>query len=833
MINQGATGRSGSVRLFVWPAMALLLLLVQLAWAMPAHGAPTLQEMKGAVSATEKKLSEYTVLLKQKKRLDDKQLAGLINDLSALRADSLDHVRQLTAASDAAKTALEQATPKTEDGKPAATDPVAAAKLKKLQRQVAAIEGLLVRAKLNANQADQLAQEVSARRKALYFSTVFSRSLPPLSATVRHRIATLAGQVATGLEAWLNTRREALGTGKLVLRGGVAVLSIIMLAALASPFYGWLERLFLLPFLAAAPDAQQGPDRRLSIAFVRTLVRVLVFAVAALVVYLALRLLGVIRADEARLVFHVLLSVGGVVLAGAMATGLLSPNTPEYRLVKLSDRQAKAFTFFGMAALWVFALDHVATLAFAHAHMRLPLETLQAQSAVVTLPASILVLLAGLQVPWRMALAVQGRGTAPRFRFAMPDVGVSAVQAFVIIIALLGIVSSLAGYVEFGRTLIWTLILATLVLAGFVLVRHTVKGVFAFLWNWLWSGAQGEREKDEKPGGIIMNIWLRLFADLALVTGALWVFLQLANFRVSDLDLWLNKFFTGIPLGATVIRPVAIFWAIAAFMLVSLLFRILRAYLRRGMEAQGELAGANASILALVGYVGFIIALLVGFSALGLPFSNIALIASGLSLGIGFGLKDIVNNFISGLILLFERPIKIGDWVVSSAGQGLVKNIGLRATEITTFDRASIMVPNSELVSSPLTNWTHKDRIGRTKLQVGVAYGTDPELVRDILLKCANAHESVLARPPAVAYWVDFGESSLDFELRAYSKVRRENDMTRLENDLRFAIYAAFEEHGIKIPFPQRDVHLVPPAESASPAKPRKKRSPRKSKPAS
>ena len=822
------------MRVPVWPTMALLMLLAQLLWAMPAQGAPALQDLKAQVSATEKKLNGYALLLKQKKRLDDKQLSKLINDLSALRAESLDRVRQLSAASDAANTALEQATPKTgENGKPAATDPVAAAKLKTLQRQVAAIEGLLVRAKLNANQADQLAQQVSDRRKALYFSTVFSRSLPPLSATVRTRLAALAGESFAGLKAWLKERSAGLSPGQRVLRAGAALLSLAVLVLLASPFYGWLERRAVLPFLSAGPDAPGGADRRLTIALVRTLVRAGAFVLPALLLYLALRLLGVIAADEARLVFHALLTVSGVVLADAMATGLLSPNQPALRLVNLSDRQAAALAFFAMAALWVFALDHLAAMAFAHAHMRLSLETVQAQSAVTTLSASILVLLAGLQVPWRMALAVQGGGAAPRFRFAMPDVGAAALQALVILAALTGIISALAGYVEFGRTLIWTVILATLVLAGFVLVRHSVNGIFALLWTWLWGGPPQQQDKGERPGGIIMNIWLRLFADIALVAVAAWVFLHLANFRVSDLDLWLNKFFTGIPLGATVIRPVAIFWAIAAFMLVSLLFRILRAYLRKGMEVQGELAGANASILALVGYVGFIIALLVGFSALGLPFSNIALIASGLSLGIGFGLKDIVNNFISGLILLFERPIKIGDWVVSSAGQGLVKNIGLRATEITTFDRASIMVPNSELVSSPLTNWTHKDRTGRTTLRVGVAYGTDPDLVRDILLQCASAHDSVLHRPKPAVYWVDFGDSALIFELRAFTNIRSQNDMVRLESELRFAIYAAFAEQGIKIPFPQRDVHLVPPAEDKPARKSRKKRSPAKPKPAS
>ncbi len=808
---------------FWWAGLVSVIMLCLFFWAGQAFGAAPAQSMKAAITDIEKKLVVDAATLKENHQVSDKELADLVNELSALRASSLEHIRALNDERDAAKAALEQAQPEDAD-KPVAADKVAAAKLRSLQKEVAALDGLLVRANLNASQADQLVQQVSSLRKSLYFSTVFSRSSPPFSAAVWHQIGMLGKTVRTAVVQWANGRLKEAPADRRVGLASAVLFSFFLLLVLASPFYGWLERRFLLPLFGAASASSSVDTKvRLTIAFVRALVRVSSFVIAALLVFALLRLGGVAKAADATFLYQTLLVLCGVIAADAIARSVLSPGQAGLRLAGLSDRQAARYHLFAMTALWVLAFDHILRLGYGHGGIRLTLEALQAQSAGVTLVVGVFVLLAVLQIPLRFSGVLSGQASVRTFRFAAPHVVLSGVHLSAILVAITGLVSTLIGYVEFGRTLIWTLMLTVLVLAGYVLIRHVLKNLFALLWDWLWAGPSGA-EPPSAAGGIIMNIWLRLFADIALVLGGLWVFLNLASFRISDLNLWINRFFEGIPLGATTIRPTAIAWAVAAFFLVILLFRGLRIYLRQGMKGQGEInAGANASILALVGYVGFVIALLVGFSALGLPFSNIALIASGLSLGIGFGLKDIANNFISGLILLFERPIKKGDWVVSSAGQGLVKNIGLRSTEIITFDRASIMVPNSELVSAPLTNWTHKDKTGRTKLQVGVAYGTDPALVREILLECATAHESVLRKPPAAVYWTDFGDSSLDFELRAFTNIRSLNDMIRLESDLRFAIYKAFAEHGIKIPFPQRDVHLIPAKEAGAVKAVRKK----------
>uniref|UniRef100_UPI0026259F5C DUF3772 domain-containing protein n=1 Tax=uncultured Kiloniella sp. TaxID=1133091 RepID=UPI0026259F5C len=217
-------------------------------------------------------------------------------------------------------------------------------------------------------------------------------------------------------------------------------------------------------------------------------------------------------------------------------------------------------------------------------------------------------------------------------------------------------------------------------------------------------------------------------------------------------------------------------------------------------------AGVRNAIKASVGYAGLGLAVLIGVSAAGLDLSNIAIVAGALSVGIGFGLQSIVNNFVSGLILIFERPIKQGDWVVVGNEEGHVKKIKVRATEIETFDRASVIIPNSDLISGTMKNWTHKSKLGRLEVRVGVSYDADEEKVKDILTQIASEHSGVLTRPEPYVLFMDFGASSLDFELRCFLK-DIENKMS-IASDLRFSIRKAFQDEGIEIPFPQQDVYI-------------------------
>ncbi len=204
--------------------------------------------------------------------------------------------------------------------------------------------------------------------------------------------------------------------------------------------------------------------------------------------------------------------------------------------------------------------------------------------------------------------------------------------------------------------------------------------------------------------------------------------------------------------------------------------------------------------------MGIIVAAAVGISALGLDLSNLAIVAGALSVGIGFGLQNVVNNFVSGLILLVERPVQVGDWVVVGDKQGYVRRIKVRATEIQTFDRASVFVPNSQLISEAVTNWTYADKMGRVIIPVGVAYGTELRTVMKILTEIGQSHPEVLKQPAPAALFRGFGDSALNFELRCFlADVERTISVT---SDLCLAIDDAFREAGIEIPFPQQDVYI-------------------------
>jgi potassium efflux system protein len=219
-------------------------------------------------------------------------------------------------------------------------------------------------------------------------------------------------------------------------------------------------------------------------------------------------------------------------------------------------------------------------------------------------------------------------------------------------------------------------------------------------------------------------------------------------------------------------------------------------------------SGERASIITLVNYTGMVVAILLALGILGIGWTQVAIIAGALSVGIGFGLQGIVNNFVSGLILLFERPVKVGDWIVVQSGEGYVRHIGARATEIETFDRSSIIIPNAEMITGAVENWFYKTRRGRIRLKVGVSYDSDPEQVRKILLECAASQRNVVNYPYAPRVrWLEFGDSSLEFELVAFIVDIDYGATTR--SDLHFAIFKALKDVGITIPFPQRDLHII------------------------
>ena len=242
-------------------------------------------------------------------------------------------------------------------------------------------------------------------------------------------------------------------------------------------------------------------------------------------------------------------------------------------------------------------------------------------------------------------------------------------------------------------------------------------------------------------------------------------------------------------------------------LIIAVFSKILIMFLKKKIFTRYEIKlGTQESISRLIHYVLIILGVFITLDYLGINMTTLAALGAVLMVGIGFGLQNIASNFISGLILLFERPIQVGDLIEVSNIFGTVSAINARSTTITTIDNSSLIVPNSQFISENVTNWSYKDPRIRIHIQVGVSYGSDIELVRETLLALGKAHSEVLKEPEPIVYFNEFGDSSLNFDLIVWTD--KPLQKFQIRTDLNFAIVYAFREKGIEIPFPQRDLHV-------------------------
>lgn len=246
------------------------------------------------------------------------------------------------------------------------------------------------------------------------------------------------------------------------------------------------------------------------------------------------------------------------------------------------------------------------------------------------------------------------------------------------------------------------------------------------------------------------------------------------------------------------------------FLLVVLVYGsgVLKRWIVKFVVARGTTnVGVQQALGSIVRYVVVLLGLMIIVETAGVNLSSLTIIAGALGVGIGFGLQNITNNFVSGLVILFERPIKVGDRIQVGEITGDVIRISPRATTVSTNDNITIIIPNSEFISSRVINWSHADRDVRLHVQVGVSYNSDPERVRELLLEVAAGEEGVLKSPKPDVIFEGFGDSSLNFVLRVWTS----EFITRppvLRSRINFAIMKKFKENGVEIPYPQRDVHI-------------------------
>ena len=407
---------------------------------------------------------------------------------------------------------------------------------------------------------------------------------------------------------------------------------------------------------------------------------------------------------------------------------------------------------------------------------------------------SAITVLAGIML-WRisasMKLAVSGDSPSGSLRLKL----LGFLRRIIVGVAIISPLIAAIGYVNAGSAIAVPMVKTLGFLALIVILQRLTFDLYAAILN------KSEEETDAlAPVLIGFIITISLLPFLAIIWGA----------RVSSLtELWI-QFQDGIKVGDSRISPLDFLTFVLLFTIGYMLTRVIQTALRGSILPKTNLdAGAQNALVAGLGYIGIFIAALVAISSTGLDLSSLAIVAGALSVGIGFGLQNIVSNFVSGVILLIERPISQGDWIEVSGKMGYVRDISVRSTRIETFDRTDVIIPNADLVSGVVTNWTRGNTIGRVIIPVGVAYGSDTKKVEEILRDIISNMEHVAKEPAPGVIFQGFGADSMDFEIRAI--LSDVNYMLSVKSDVNHEIVQRFTKEGIEIPFAQRDVWIRNP----------------------
>ncbi len=653
----------------------------------------------------------------------------------------------------------------------------------------------LVAAKAGQAQ-DRLASLLDRRRTKLLFHKAESALDWRIWARAPEQlIDLLAVMAATPKAALVPVFERAGGDGRWL---GIVMLVLLVFAM------GWALRAWLLRRFGRRIDILEPSfPQRLRAAIVVGVARGLL---PSMVLGLPLVLSWMLIPPEhpiglfGRLLAAGLLATILVVAVLALGRAALAPNTPHWRVVRFVGAPS-IFRRIQLLAV-VVALDVSAGLAFGEV-LEVPDELNILQRFLVdTTLAALLASLTNRSL-WRREGAADESEQAGRSRFWR------SVCAGIVAAAVAIPVTAVLGYHNLSRFLAVETLLFGFVGALVVLLHALVDEVITLLLRHE-GGRSVEIRKTlgiEEKNFRVLRFWLMLALDGLLIAAGMLALMPTFGFTWTDITTAAATAFGGFKIGAFRFAVGDILLAVLLFVVLMSVTRWLQRFLETRVLPQTRLdQGVRHSVKTALGYVGLVMAGMVAVSTLGWDLSNIAIIAGALSVGIGFGLQNMVSNFVSGLVLLVERPIKIGDWIRVGDQEGFVKRINVRATEMDTFQNASVIIPNSELISSPVVNWTHHDRWRRVDVPVGVAYGSDVDKVRAVLLACADRHEQVLISPMPFVLFMNFGVSSLDFELRFF--VSRADVFFKIASDVRFSIDDEFRAAGIAIPFPQRTVHF-------------------------
>ncbi|WP_455273392.1 mechanosensitive ion channel family protein [Rhizobium herbae] len=681
------------------------------------------------------------------------------------------------------------------EGAPPEAD-VVAQERKRLLDERGEINALTGTAEDLSIQATKLSNSITATRRALFSNTLLKHT-DINGSMVMDAVASLAVErqaFVRTVGSWLTF---AWNFKRLPLLSALffsLCAALVLLAGTRKLFFPMIRREFL--------SEEPGYITRLSVAFWSTMIPTAAMAVFAATSYFFLQAFKVLRPDIAPIISITLAICVALLFVSTLSNAVLAPKQSVWRLVRVSDRGARllALSIFAMAV--VNGLDYLAgTISEV---MGSPVILTVVKSLIATIIIGVILMAMSLIRPIVPAgETLDGPGKPwPR-----------AVSLLFVFTGVALIIAALSGYVGLARFIATQIVMTGAILVTMYIGILTGKAVAKQ--NALGDTVVGRYL--EKRFGLeqVALDQTGLVAGLGIYVLVVLFFIPLIllqwGFQIADIEAWAYRIFTDINIGSIKISIVGILAGILMFAAGYVITRWFQRWLDGNVMARSRVdTGVRNSVKTGVGYLGIGLAGLIGVSAAGFDLSNLALVAGALSLGVGFGLQNIVSNFVSGLILLVERPFKVGDWVVTGTTEGFVKRISVRATEIETFQRQTIMVPNSLFINASVGNWTHKNKLGRSDIPVTVSYNSAPRQVMDTLLQIAAAHPLVLKNPEPQAVFTAFGEATMTFELRVYLADIVNGNGVR--NDLRLAIYERFKDDGLGAPFPMEELEPdVPP----------------------
>ncbi len=731
---------------------------------------------------------------------DDAALVKLRLDLESFAKSLIDFGVSLRPRVSAINQRLDELGAAPKEGDPPEPEPLTKERTS-LQQEKALINSMLAAAENLSIRANDAIEKIGGLRRNLFTTTLFKRT--DVGGAIGS--ATWGDFKSEAAKSWdqVDSRLRFLTTFR--PNDLLAAIGLSLVIGIAT--YLAVRRAFRL--LADMDEwgeddetestaAQLSYISKLTVAFWGTAIPSLAFA-ASLAVTLALIIyFDVFTGDTLEFAEALLVSAAAIYFIQRLASALLSPRQPGRRLILVSDRAARLIYFLVVALAVIHILDYFFGRVFVT--LSSPLNLTVAKSLISSLAISLVLILIAIVKPFDHPETGAAKGW-PRY-----------VRIPILVMAVIIIAAAVSGYIGLARFLAAQIVVTGAILATMyigVQSGHVLAAQSVFPRSTLGARLKGLFSlSDTALDQLGLLLSFCIYAAVIII-GVPLILLQW-GFNRLDIQSWLYRILTDIRIGTISISLIGIIFGILLFSVGFLLTRRFQSWLDGAVMVRSRVdPGVRNSVRTIVGYAGIVVAAMIGLSAAGFDLSSLALVAGALSLGIGFGLQNIVNNFVSGLILLAERPFKVGDWIVAGGTAGFVRKISVRATEIETFQHQTVILPNSELINGAVGNWTHRDHMGRIEIRVGVAYGVNPRKVHDLLMEVAAKQSGVLRYPEASVAFLGFGDSSLDFELRVHlSEVL---DQIQVANNLRFGIYDILEKNDIPIPFPQRDVNLRMP----------------------